>query len=641
MDRMANRQDSYSSIENFQSRIQAALWFVLICLVLLCFRFFWLQVVKHTKYSTASESNRIAIVTTQSQRGLIIDRNGIVIARNFPSYSLEITPAGVNQPMEALVDSLNSVLKIPPKDRQNFFRTLQGAKKTESIPIRNFLNDEEVARFLARRYAYPGVEVQVRYFREYPYQQLGSHLLGYTGKVSQKDREKLLAELEESQDDSSTDELRPIKIKGIQHVGKIGIEQSYEKELRGTVGYSQVEITAGGRVVRNLSSTPPIAGSNLSLAVDIKLQYLMEQLYGKRRGAAVVIEVNTGDILAFVSMPTFNPNAFVDGIDADLWKKLNESLDKPLYNRPLKGIYPPASTFKPFMALAALEGKFRTPDQGISDPGFFKLGNTIFRDDAVNGHGFVTMRQSIAVSCDTYYYVLARDMGIDAISSFMKELGFGQLSGIDIAGESKGILPSKEWKKTFFSDPAKQKWNDGDTISIGIGQGYNTYTILQLAQATAIIANRGVIMRPHLVKMIEDPITHQKTLTVPSETRRLSFKKENLDVVFDGMIGANRIGTAREPFAGVKYSVAGKTGTAQVFNLYGKQYNAAAISEYKRDHALYIAFAPVEKPKYALALIVENGGFGATAAAPIARQALDYLMINKWPEGVPAWKTAP
>jgi penicillin-binding protein 2 len=635
------RQDSSSPLENFQSRVQIALWFVTACLVLLFFRFFWLQVIKHTKYSTASESNRIAIITTPAQRGLIIDRHGVVIARNFPSYSLEVTPAALTISVEQLIDDLNLIVRISPKDRLNFLRSLQGAKKTESLPIRNFLNDEEVARFFSRKYAFPGVEIQVRYFREYPYQQLGSHLLGYTGRVSLKDREKLLAELEESQDDSVSDELRPMKIKGIQQVGKIGLEQSYEKELRGTVGYSEVEITAGGRVVRNLSSTAAVAGSNLSLAVDIKLQYLIEQLYGTRRGAAVVIEVATGDVLAFVSMPTFNPNAFVDGIDADLWKKLNDSPDKPLFNRPLRGTYPPGSTFKPFMALAALEGKFRTPEQGIFDPGFFKFGNTIFRDDAKGGHGYVNLRQSITVSCDTYYYILARDMGINAISSFMKQLGFGQVSGIDINGEVKGILPSKEWKMAYYSDPVRQKWGEGDTISIGIGQGYNSYTILQLAQATSILANRGVIMKPHLVKMIEDPISHEKILTVPSETTRLSLKKENLDAVSEGMIGVNQSGTGRVPFAGVAYPVAGKTGTAQVFSLGGKDYNAGSISEYKRDHALYIAFAPADKPKYALALVVENAGFGATSAAPIARNILDYLMLNTWPEGVPKWKTVP
>jgi penicillin-binding protein 2 len=637
---MAGYKDS-SPLENFQQRIKIAMWFVVICMFILFFRFFWLQVIKHAKYSTASESNRIAIITTPSQRGLIIDRNGIVIARNFPSFSLEVTPSDLNMPIESLADSLNEVVKISPKDRINFLRSIQGSKKTENIPIRNFLNDEEVARFLARRYAFPGVDIQVRYFRDYPYQELGSHLLGYTGRVSQKDREKLLAELEEVPDDQISDELRPMKIKGIQQVGKIGLEQSYEKELRGTVGYNEVEITAGGRVVRNLSSTPPVPGSNLSLAIDIKLQYLLEHLFENRRGAMVVIEVATGDVLAFVSMPTFNPNAFIDGIDADLWKQLNESPNKPLFNRPLRGTYPPGSTFKPFMALAALEGGFRTADQSIFDPGFFKFGNTVFRDDAKNGHGFVNLRQSITVSCDTYYYMLARDMGINAISSFMKNLGLGQRTGIDINGEVTGILPSKEWKKAYYSEPAKQRWNDGDTISIGIGQGYNSYTILQLAQATSIIANRGIVMRPHLVKMIEDPVTHEKILTVPKETTRLDLKKANLDAVTEGMVGVNITGTGSIPFAGVAYPVAGKTGTAQVFSLGGKDYKASNISEYKRDHALYIAFAPSNQPKYALALVVENAGFGAESAAPIARQALDYLILNTWPKGVPPWITAP
>lgn len=293
------------------------------------------------------------------------------------------------------------------------------------------------------------------------------------------------------------------------------------------------------------------------------------------------------------------------------------------------------------MALAALEGGFRTANQGISDPGFYKYGNNIFRDDAKGGHGYVNMRQSITVSCDTYYYMLAHDMGIDAISSFMAQLGFGQYTGIDMNGEVRGILPSKDWKRAYYKDPARQKWIEGDTISIGIGQGFNSYTILQLAHATAILANKGVVMRPHIVKLIEDPLTHEKTLTVPSETRRVSLKTENLDVITDGMIGVNRVGTARVPFQGVAYSVAGKTGTAQVFSLGGKEYKSSMVSEFKRDHALYIAFAPTDKPKYAMAIVVENAGFGATSAAPIVRSSLDYLMLNRWPGGVPEWKSAP
>jgi penicillin-binding protein 2 len=637
---MSNKIDAAIRLDNFQKRIQIAIWFVMVCLSLLFLRFFWLQVIMHKKYSTASESNRIAIITTPAQRGLIIDRNGVVIANNMPSYSLEITPAEINLPPSELIDALDKVIRIPVRDKQQFLKTIQNSKKTENLSIRNFLSDEEVSRFYARRFEFPGVDVQVRYFRQYPYQQLGSHLLGYTGKVSIKDKEKLLAELEEDLDENTPDDLKSIRIKGIQSVGKIGIEQSYEKNLRGIVGSNQVEITAGGRVIRNLSVTPSIPGSNLTLAVDIKLQYLIEQLYEKRRGAAVVIEVTTGDVMAFVSMPTFNPNAFVDGIDFDLWKKLNESPEKPLFNRPLRGTYPPGSTFKPFMALAALEGKFRTPSQSISDPGYFQFGNNLFRDDAKNGHGVVNMQSSIALSCDTYYYILARDMGIDAIAKFMEKVGLGQLSGIDINGEVKGILPSKEWKRNYFKDPIKGKWIDGETISIGIGQGYNSYTILQLAQATAIVANNGKVMKPHLVKVIEDPITHEKILTVPSESRVVDLKPENIKTITDGMIGVNQVGTGQVPFAGVSYLVAGKTGTAQVFSLAGKNYNASQVSEFKRDHALYIGFAPADNPKYAMAIVVENAGFGATAAAPIVRQAFDYLMLNKWPGGIPEWKNA-
>lgn len=636
---MTNKIDPALRLEDFQKRIQIMLWFVMICLGILFVRFFILQVVFHKKYSTASESNRIAIITTPAQRGLIIDRNGIVIANNFPSYSLEVTPSEITMSPLELIEALEKIIKIPTKDRLQFLRSVQGSKKTDNLSIRNFLSEDEVARFYARRFEYPGVEVQVRYFRDYPYQELGSHLLGYTGKISIKDKEKLMAELEEGAEENSSDDFRSTRIKGIQHVGKIGIEQSYEKYLRGTVGFNAVEITAGGRVIRNLSVTPPIPGSNLTLAIDIKLQYLIEQLYQKRRGAAVVIEVATGDVMAFVSMPTFNPNAFIDGIDADLWKQLNESLEKPLFNRPLRGTYPPGSTFKPFMALAALEGKYRTPSQAISDPGFFQYGNNTFRDDAKNGHGTVNMYSSIALSCDTYYYILARDMGIDAIAKFMPQFSFGQLTGIDINGEVRGILPSKEWKRGYFKDKTKGKWIDGETISIGIGQGYNSYTILQLAQATAILANNGTVMRPHLVKVIEDPLTHEKILTVPSESGKLDLKPENIKTITDGMVGVNKIGTGQIPFAGTSYSVAGKTGTAQVYSLAGKEYNAAQISEFKRDHALYVGFSPAENPKYAMAIVVENGGFGATAAAPIVRQAFDYLMINKWPGGISEWKS--
>ena len=637
---MANFKDPHTSLDDFHQRIRIALIFVSVCMALLFVRFFWLQVIKHHKYSTASESNRIAIITTPALRGLITDRNGVVLAGNISAFSLEITTAGIDRPLEEIVDELQKIVYISDKDKQQFLKTAKNSKSTEGIPIRNFLTDEEVAKFLAQRFRFPGVEAKGRYFRNYLYGELGSHLLGYVGKVSQKDRDQLAAEIDDSQDEFSSDELRAMRVKGIQHMGKIGIEQSYEKQLRGVTGFNEVEITAGGRVVRSLSSTASIPGNNLTLAVDIKLQYIIEQLYGNRRGAAVVIEPATGDILAFVSKPTFDPNAFVDGIDSDLWKKLNDSPEKPLFNRPLRGTYPPGSTYKPFMALAALETGKRTATQTIADPGFYKFGANVFRDDAKNGHGMVDMKLSIAASCDTYYYMLAHDMGVNAIHDFMKPFGFGQQSGIDIAGEVRGILPSTEWKKNYFKDPAKGKWIEGETISIGIGQGYNSFSILQLAQATSILANRGVVMKPHLVKLIEDPLTHEKTLTVPSESYKIPLKNENIDVITNAMIEVNRSGTASQVFNGTPYQVAGKTGTAQVFSLKSQTYNASAISEFKRDHALYIAFAPADKPKYAIALVVENGGFGASAAAPIVRQALDYLILGQWPSGVPQWKNA-
>lgn len=634
---MANLQDPKSSLESFQERIRIALMFVAICMALLFIRFFWLQVIKHSKYSTASENNRIAIITTPALRGIITDRNGIVIADNFSAFSLEITPGSIDRPMSDVVEDLGKVIHLSDKDKQQFLKTAEGAKKTEGIPIRNILNDEDLARFLAQRFRFPGVDARVRYFRQYPYDELGSHLLGYTGKISQKDRDQLAIEIEDNSNDDP-DELRSIKLKGIQHVGKIGIEQSYEKQLRGVSGFNEVEITAGGRVVRNLSSSASIPGNTLKLAVDIKLQYLIESLFGNRRGGAVVIEVATGDVLAFVSKPNFNPNYFVDGIESDLWKKLNESPEKPLFNRPLRGTYPPGSTYKPFMALAALETGKRTAAQTIFDPGYFKFGSNIFRDDAKNGHGNVDMKQAIAESCDTYFYMLARDMGVNAIYNFMKPFGFGQATGIDVEGEARGILPSTEWKMKYFKDPVKGKWIEGETISLGIGQGYNSFTILQLAQATAMLANHGVAMRPHLVNVIEDPITHSKTITTPTESHRIALKQENIDAITNAMVEVNRTGTAAQAFTGMSYSVAGKTGTAQVFSLKNKDYKSMAISEFKRDHALYIGFAPADNPKYAMAIVVENGGFGATAAAPIVRQAFDYLVQGQWPSGVPAWK---
>jgi len=418
------------NLDSFQERIHIATLFVTFCFLLLVTRLVWLQLFSHGKYALLAESNRIALVPAPANRGLLIDRNGIVIGRNYSALTLDVNAEEVKGNVDQLINELSEIIDISPRDKRNFKRSLEDSRNMGTFPLRSMLNEAETARFMANRYRFPGVEIRARSFREYPYNELASHLIGYIGRVSQKDKEKMQAEIEGAKADDP-DALQASFLPGIQYVGKIGLEQSYETVLRGVPGYDQVEITAGGKPVRTLSSAPSVPGKNVVLSVDIKLQYLVEQLYGNYRGAFVAIEPETGDVLAFVSKPNFNPNDFVEGIDSVTWKELNDSPQKPLYNRPLKGIYPPGSTYKPFMALAALENKQRTPSQTISDPGYFNFGNHTFRDDKKGGHGIVDMQKSIVESCDTYYYLLARDMGVNMMHDFMKPLGFVQITGID------------------------------------------------------------------------------------------------------------------------------------------------------------------------------------------------------------------
>jgi penicillin-binding protein 2 len=630
-----------SDLHSFQMRARIAIIFVMVCFAILIGRLIWLQIISHNKYDTLAENNRIAIVPAPAMRGLLIDRNGIVIGRNYSALSLDVNVSEIEGDVDKLIDDLSEIIAISPRDRRNFKRSLEDARNMGTFPLRSMLSDIETARFTANRYRFPGVEISSRNFREYPYNELGSHMIGYIGRVSQQDKARMQSEISGSNESEGSSELRNAFLPGIQYVGKIGIEQSYEHVLRGVPGYDQVEITAGGRPVRTLSSFSSKPGKNVILSVDIKLQYLVEQLYGNFRGAFVAIEPTTGDILAFVSKPNFNPNDFVEGIDSVTWKELNESKNKPLYNRPLKGLYSPASTYKPFMALAALELNMRTPSQSINDPGFFTLGTHTFRDEKRSGHGIVDMQKSIVESCDTYYYLLARDMGVNMMHDFMKPLGFGQKTGIDLEGEAAGILPSTEWKKKAFKKPEQQKWFEGETISLGIGQGYNSFTILQVAHALANVVNDGVVMKPHLVKAIEDPFTRQQKLTTPTESYRLNLKPENIDVIKKSMVATNQMGTSAKSFKDAPYTSGGKTGTSQVFSLNSKEYNHATTPEFLRDHALFVAFAPAEKPTIVIALIVENAGFGGQFAAPIARKALDFYINGVWPKEIPEWKRAP
>ena len=607
-------------LHRFHFRVILAGIAVLGALALLATRFFYLQVVQHDYYTTRAEDNRISVVPIVPNRGVIVDRAGVVLARNYSAFTLEITPSKVAD-LEATIDGLGQLIEVLPKDRKRFRKLLEESKSFESLPIRTRLSEEEVARFAANRYLFPGVEVKARLFRQYPLGPIASHAVGYINRINKRDLEMI--------DESEL----AANYRGTDHIGKTGIEQKYEFQLHGETGYEQVEIDAGGRAIRSLSRTAPIQGSRLTLTLDVKLQEMAEKAFGDRRGALVAIEPATGGILALVSNPSFDPNLFIDGIRSDDWELLNNSPERPMLNRALNGTYPPGSTFKPFMALAALETGKRTPGQAISDPGFFNFAGHHFRDDKKGGHGTVDMYKSIVHSCDTYYYMLANDMGIDAIARFMGQLGFGQKTGVDIEGESEGVLPSPEWKKRRFRRPEQQKWFAGETISIGIGQGYNSYTPIQLAQATAAVANNGVMFRPHLVKYITDSRTGEKTMIEPEPMRRLAWKPQHVETIRNAMVGVNTQGTGARAFAGAGYTSAGKTGTAQVFSLKGSEYKSSRLKQELRDHALFIAFAPAEAPKIALAVVVENGGFGAQSAAPIARMVFDYYLLGKLPKG--------
>ena len=616
---MTELRDVGVEVSRFRMRLLAAGVVVVLAFCGLATRLAYLQIVRHDDLLERAENNRTAIVPVVPNRGLILDRNGVVLASNYSAYTLEITPSKVPD-LAQTIDELAEVVDIQLRDRRRFKKLVEESRNFESLPIRTRLTDVEVARFAAQRYRFPGVDIKARLFRTYPYGELASHVIGYIGRINQTEK----ARIDESDDADN--------YRGTEYIGKLGVEQSYESQLHGLTGVEEIETSAGGRAVRRLASNPATPGNTVVMSIDIKLQKLIEDLYGDRRGAMVALDPKTGEVLAFVSKPTFDPNLFVEGIDAENWQALNESPDKPLLNRALRGTYPPGSTYKPFMALAALETGKRTPQQSIVDPGFFVLGNHRFRDDKEGGHGVVDMYRSIVQSCDTYYYILANDMGVDLMHDEISKFGFGALTGIDIFGEVRGVLPSTAWKRRAYKRPEQQKWYAGETISLGIGQGYNNFTMLQLALATGVIANDGVKMKPHLVKEITDVVTHTSQQTLREIKAEISAKPENIQVIKKALVGVNIEGTGATAFRGAPYVAAGKTGTAQVVSI-GKneKYNAATTPERFRDHALYMAFAPADNPKIALAMVVENAGFGGAAAAPIARRVFDYWLLQQYP----------
>jgi penicillin-binding protein 2 len=612
----------HQELARFRLRVLAAVAFVLFCFGLLVARLVWLQIVQHDDLAERAESNRIAIVPIVPNRGLIKDRHGVVLASNYSAYTLEINPEKVAD-LDATVEALGQVVEIQPRDKRRFKRLLDEAKHTDSLPIRTKLTDEEVARFTAQRFRFPGVEIKARLFRSYPLGDIGSHLIGYIGRINQAEKKAM--------DDWEEEDLA--NYRGTEYIGKLGLEQAYERELHGITGFEQVETSAGGRAVRRLDHRPPTPGNTLNLSIDIKLQALVEQLFGERRGALVAIDPRNGEVLAFVSKPTFDPNLFVDGIDADSWRELNEDIDKPLLNRALRGTYPPGSTFKPLMAMAALTSGKRGPHVVIQDNLVYNFGGRSFGSPEADRPGPKDMRAAIVSSSNVYFYDLANLMGVDLIHDELAPFGLGRKTDIDLMGEVTGVLPSQEWKRNYFRrSPANQKWFPGETISLGIGQGYNSFTMLQMANAYATVASGGQRFKPRLVREIEDVTRHEKRRIASDALPPLPLKPADVDVIRNAMNGVTLEGTSRQVFLSAAYQSGGKTGTAQAVGLRaGERYSAIKADERKRDHSLYVAFAPVEQPTVALAVIVENAGWGSGAAAPIARRVFDYLLTGTYP----------
>ncbi|MEO7403058.1 MAG: penicillin-binding protein 2 [Burkholderiales bacterium] len=622
-------RDTQRDLYRFQVRLGVAGAIVLIAFGTLVARFAYLQVTQHDYYTTRAEDNRISVVPIQPSRGLISDRNGVVLARNFSAYTLEINP-NKTKDIEGTLNAVAEVVRLDARDRRRFKKLREESRGADSVPIRTRLSDEEVAKFAAVRYQFPNVEIRARLFRDYPLAERASHVVGYVGRINDKDIERLEAE-------GIVAEYR-----GTDHTGRIGLESSYERELHGTTGSAQIETDANGRALRTIASTPAVPGSNLVLTLDVKLQEVAERAFGGFRGALVAIEPASGEVLAFVSKPGYDPNLFIDGIDPQNWDALNNDPAKPLNNRAIYGAYPPGSTIKPFLALTALQHGKRSPDYAINDPGSFGLPGVAhrWRDWKVGGHGVVNMHKSIVISCDTYYYGLGTELGIDLIHGFMSKFGFGEKTGIDIDGERSGLMPSQEWKAKRFAaakNPDARKWYVGDTISVAIGQGYWTATPMQLAFATAILANNGVVYKPHLVKHLQDPRSGELRAVANQPVRTIALDQRAVDFVKRAMVDVTRPGgTAAVAGLNAAYSFAGKTGTAQVIAMkQNEKYDAKKIEERFRDHALFVAFAPADNPRIALGLLVENGGSGSGTAAPIARAVLDYYLLGKVPASMP------
>ncbi len=574
----------------FRFRLYIALAFVLLLFSFLVSRMVQLQWIEYDRYQGLAEGNRISIETLSPTRGKIYDRNHHLLAENKPVYTLQFIREKMDDIDSMELTTIRILNDVPPEKIQKFFTEFKLKNRSKSYTLPFSLSEEQAAQFSVISHKYPGATLTARLKRTYPYGSTGVHALGYVGRINAKDLLKL--------DEKS--------YRGTDIIGKSGIERFYESTLHGTPGIQQIETNARGRILRNLETLPAKAGKDIQLTMDIKLQEFAESLLENKRGGIVAIDPRNGEILAFVSMPTFDPNLFVDGIDQTSYNRLLNNPDRPLINRVINGQYPPGSTIKPFVALGAIENNYITPAKKIYDPGYLLYKKHRYRDWKRSGHGWMDMNDAIEQSCDTYFYKLSLDMGIDAIHDAMAPFGFGKQSGVDIHGESTGILPSQAWKMATKGKP----WYRGETVIASIGQGYNLATPLQLARATAILANRGKIIVPHLLRT-----PHAE------ELQQIEIKKiANWEAVISGMknVMHGSRGTARRYAANLPFKMAGKTGTAQVYSLHSGSYDADSIREKLRDHSLFIGFAPVDNPTIAVAVVVENVGSGNETAAPLA-----------------------
>lgn len=607
---------------DFVRRLVLAFVLAAVFFAVLLGRFVYLQVFKHHEYVAQANTNRIYLVPTPPVRGEIVDTNGVVLASNYPAYSLEIVPSKTEGKIEDTIEALRPYVDISAGDLKRFKKFRTEYRSYENIPLKLKLKPEEAARLSAQLYRFKGVEINARTFRSYRYPELTAHFLGYIGRISDRDQQKLQEE-----------NLMPL-YRGSTHIGKSGLENFYERQLHGTPGYQEVEKDAYGNVVRVLKTVPSKTGQTLRLAMDIRLQQEADRLMNGRRGAIIALNPQTGGVLAFVSKPSFDPNLFIDGIDSGTWKALNEDWQRPLINRVTQGLYPPGSTFKPFMGMALLENGKLTQSTIVPAPGAWSIPGSkhLFRDSVRSGHGAVNLSRAIQVSSDTFFYRMGYESGIDKISPYLAEFGLGSPTGIDLPNEYRGILPTREWKAKRFAkakDASARQWHPSEMVSVSIGQGYNTYTPLQMAHATASLANGGVVYRPHLVKELHDYERRQITLIDPKPERTIPFKQTNFEYIKQAMAKVLQPGgTAWRIGQGLPYSMGGKTGTAQVVQIkQGQKYNAAALAEQHRDHAWFISFAPVEKPQIAIAVLLENGGWGASAA-PLARALTDFYLLT-------------